>query len=97
MRFDEADTAVALDVDCVAVEVAGQQEPARRAIRPALGARGAQVIGEEPGEIAGAGGTYTDVVNIGIGGSDLGPAMATLALAPTARLPIFHVNPLVVL
>ena len=24
----------------------------------------------------------TDVVNIGIGGSDLGPAMATLALAP---------------
>ena len=27
----------------------------------------------------------TDVVNIGIGGSDLGPAMATLALAPYAR------------
>lgn len=26
--------------------------------------------------------TFTDVVNIGIGGSDLGPAMATLALAP---------------
>jgi glucose-6-phosphate isomerase len=34
------------------------------------------------GAIAGAGGPYTDVVNIGIGGSDLGPAMATLALAP---------------
>ncbi len=33
------------------------------------------------GQIAGAGGAYTDVVNIGIGGSDLGPAMATLALA----------------
>ena len=28
------------------------------------------------------GGRFTDVVNIGIGGSDLGPAMATLALAP---------------
>ncbi len=30
---------------------------------------------------------FTDVVNIGIGGSDLGPAMATLALAP------FHDGP----
>ena len=29
-----------------------------------------------------SGGKVTDVVNIGIGGSDLGPAMATLALAP---------------
>lgn len=29
-----------------------------------------------------AGGRFTDVVNIGIGGSDLGPAMATAALAP---------------
>ena len=28
------------------------------------------------------GGRFTDVINIGIGGSDLGPAMATLALAP---------------
>ena len=28
---------------------------------------------------------FTDVVNIGIGGSDLGPAMVTLALAPYAR------------
>ena len=27
-------------------------------------------------------GRITDVVNIGIGGSDLGPVMATLALAP---------------
>ncbi|MCI2398445.1 glucose-6-phosphate isomerase [Aliiroseovarius subalbicans] len=33
------------------------------------------------------GGRYTDVVNIGIGGSDLGPAMACLALAP------FHDGP----
>jgi len=30
-------------------------------------------------------GRITDVVNIGIGGSDLGPAMATRALAPFAR------------
>jgi len=38
------------------------------------------------GTIKGATGeTFTDVVNIGIGGSDLGPAMATLALAPYTR------------
>jgi glucose-6-phosphate isomerase len=42
------------------------------------------------GEIAGAGGAYTDVVNIGIGGSDLGPAMATLALAPYHDGPRIH-------
>jgi glucose-6-phosphate isomerase len=29
--------------------------------------------------------TFTDVVNIGIGGSDLGPVMVTLALAPYTR------------
>lgn len=35
--------------------------------------------------------TFTDVVNIGIGGSDLGPAMATLALAPyTVGAPKVH-------
>jgi glucose-6-phosphate isomerase len=35
------------------------------------------------GAITGAGGArFTDVVNIGIGGSDLGPAMAARALAP---------------
>ncbi|MEP7240573.1 MAG: glucose-6-phosphate isomerase [Devosia sp.] len=38
------------------------------------------------GTIKGATGeTFTDVVNIGIGGSDLGPAMVTLALAPYGR------------
>ena len=38
------------------------------------------------GEIRGHGGEqFTDVVNIGIGGSDLGPAMVTLALAPYTR------------
>ena len=36
------------------------------------------------GRFQGQGGRITDVVNIGIGGSDLGPAMAALALAPFA-------------
>ena len=34
------------------------------------------------GSFAGQGGRITDVVNIGIGGSDLGPAMAARALSP---------------
>jgi glucose-6-phosphate isomerase len=42
------------------------------------------------GEIAGQGGAYTDVVNIGIGGSDLGPVMGTLALAPYHDGPRLH-------
>ena len=37
-----------------------------------------------------SGGRVTDVVNIGIGGSDLGPAMATMALAPFADGPKCH-------
>ncbi|MBM3479185.1 MAG: glucose-6-phosphate isomerase [Alphaproteobacteria bacterium] len=36
------------------------------------------------------GGRFADVVNIGIGGSDLGPAMATLALAPFHDGPRLH-------
>jgi glucose-6-phosphate isomerase len=36
------------------------------------------------------GGRFTDVVNIGIGGSDLGPAMAALALAPYHDGPRTH-------
>ncbi|PWR00892.1 glucose-6-phosphate isomerase [Meridianimarinicoccus roseus] len=39
------------------------------------------------GRFTGQGGAITDVVNIGIGGSDLGPAMAALALSP------FHDGP----
>lgn len=42
------------------------------------------------GRVAGQGGRYTDVVNIGIGGSDLGPVMASLALAPWADGPQLH-------
>ncbi len=37
-----------------------------------------------------SGGRFTDVVNIGIGGSDLGPAMAVEALAPYADGPSVH-------
>ncbi len=42
------------------------------------------------GAFTGAGGTITDIVNIGIGGSDLGPAMAVLALAPYHDGPRCH-------
>ncbi len=42
------------------------------------------------GAFRGQGGRITDVVNIGIGGSDLGPAMAYLALAPFADGPRCH-------
>jgi glucose-6-phosphate isomerase len=42
------------------------------------------------GTFAGQGGAFTDVVNIGIGGSDLGPAMTTLALAPYHDGPRCH-------
>lgn len=42
------------------------------------------------GRIKGQGGTITDVINIGIGGSDLGPVMATLALAPYHDGPRVH-------
>ncbi|MDO8327077.1 MAG: glucose-6-phosphate isomerase [Cypionkella sp.] len=42
------------------------------------------------GKFTGQGGKITDVINIGIGGSDLGPAMATLALAPYHDGPRVH-------
>ncbi|MBY6089831.1 glucose-6-phosphate isomerase [Maritimibacter alkaliphilus] len=42
------------------------------------------------GRFTGQGGKITDVVNIGIGGSDLGPAMAALALAPYCDGPRVH-------
>ncbi|MEM8596503.1 MAG: glucose-6-phosphate isomerase [Pseudomonadota bacterium] len=42
------------------------------------------------GRIAGPGGPFTDVINIGIGGSDLGPAMAVRALAADADGPRVH-------
>ncbi len=42
------------------------------------------------GSFSGQGGAITDVVNIGIGGSDLGPAMGVLALAPYHDGPKCH-------
>ncbi|SFQ95042.1 glucose-6-phosphate isomerase [Poseidonocella sedimentorum] len=42
------------------------------------------------GAFAGEGGAITDVINIGIGGSDLGPAMAVRALAPYHDGPRVH-------
>ena len=42
------------------------------------------------GDFTGQGGRITDVVNIGIGGSDLGPAMAEIALQPFADGPRCH-------
>ncbi|MCP1168284.1 glucose-6-phosphate isomerase [Limimaricola litoreus] len=42
------------------------------------------------GAITGQGGAITDVINIGIGGSDLGPAMAATALAPYHDGPRCH-------
>ncbi|WP_438956753.1 glucose-6-phosphate isomerase [Cognatiyoonia sp.] len=42
------------------------------------------------GSFTGQGGKITDVINIGIGGSDLGPAMAVLALAPYHDGPCCH-------
>ena len=47
------------------------------------GVRGGAVVGH-------AGRAFTDVVNIGIGGSDLGPAMAVPALAPYHDGPRLH-------
>lgn len=42
------------------------------------------------GAFKGQGGAITDVINIGIGGSDLGPKMATIALAPYHDGPRCH-------
>ena len=56
-----------------------------------LDAMGAFADGIRSGEMKGATGkAITDVVNIGIGGSDLGPVMATLALAPFHDGPRLH-------
>jgi glucose-6-phosphate isomerase len=59
-------------------------------VNAVLAAMSAFATGVRDGAIAGAGGPFTDVLNIGIGGSDLGPAMATLALAPYADGPRLH-------
>jgi glucose-6-phosphate isomerase len=60
-------------------------------VNAVLDAMGVFSDGIRSGAIAGATGRkFTDVVNIGIGGSDLGPAMTTLALAPFHDGPRLH-------
>lgn len=60
-------------------------------VHAVLDAMGAFSDGVRGGSIRGATGKpFTDVVNIGIGGSDLGPVMATLALAPYHDGPRLH-------
>lgn len=60
-------------------------------VNAVLDAMGAFSDGIRSGKLAGATGKkITDVVNIGIGGSDLGPVMATLALAPYHDGPRLH-------
>jgi glucose-6-phosphate isomerase len=60
-------------------------------VHAVLDAMGAFSDGIRSGSIRGATGKpFTDVVNIGIGGSDLGPVMATLALAPYHDGPRLH-------
>ncbi|PTM97565.1 glucose-6-phosphate isomerase [Mycoplana dimorpha] len=60
-------------------------------INAVLDAMGAFSDGVRSGALTGATGRkITDVVNIGIGGSDLGPAMTTLALAPYNDGPRLH-------
>ena len=60
-------------------------------VNAVLDAMGAFSDGIRSGALKGATGkTITDVVNIGIGGSDLGPVMATLALAPYHDGPRLH-------
>jgi glucose-6-phosphate isomerase len=55
-------------------------------VREVLDAMAAFAEGVRDGAIGGATGErFTDVVNIGIGGSDLGPAMVTRALSPYGR------------
>ncbi|MEP9379396.1 glucose-6-phosphate isomerase [Aquabacter sp. CN5-332] len=63
----------------------------RTDVRTTLERLGAFAAAVRSGAIAGnRGHAFTDVVNIGIGGSDLGPAMATLALAPYHDGPRTH-------
>ncbi|MDQ2065579.1 glucose-6-phosphate isomerase [Xinfangfangia sp. CPCC 101601] len=80
---------VALRADDAAVIKTDGQDvmPEIRAVRGRMEAF-AQDLRE--GRFQGQGGKITDVINIGIGGSDLGPAMAVLALAPYHDGPRMH-------
>jgi len=71
-----------------AVEVDGHD--VMPGVRTIFGRMQAFAADVRAGRFAGQGGAITDVINIGIGGSDLGPAMATLALAPYHDGPRCH-------
>jgi len=60
------------------------------AVRETLARMEAFASAVRSGGFSGQGGPITDVVNIGIGGSDLGPAMATRALSPYHDGPRCH-------
>lgn len=62
----------------------------RPGIRDTLDRMAAFADAVRSGRTRGARGSYTDIVNIGIGGSDLGPAMACAALAPYHDGPRTH-------
>ena len=72
----------------VAVQVDGHD--VMPAVRATYGRMQAFAADVRAGRFAGQGGAISDVINIGIGGSDLGPAMATLALAPYHDGPRCH-------
>jgi glucose-6-phosphate isomerase len=59
-------------------------------VRETLARMGAFADAVRSGALRGQGGAFTDIVNIGIGGSDLGPVMGTLALAPYHTGPRVH-------
>lgn len=66
-------------------------KPVGEDVEAVLAAMSAFSDGIRSGAIAPArGGRFTDVVNIGIGGSDLGPAMAAIALSPYHDGPRTH-------
>jgi glucose-6-phosphate isomerase len=72
-----------------AIKVDGQD--VMPGIKDVLDRMAAFAAGVRSGEIRGAKNKpITDIVNIGIGGSDLGPAMATLALSPYHDGPRAH-------
>ena len=70
------------------VRVAGQD--VMPGIRDVLGRMEAFAAAVRGGQVQGAGGPFTDVVNVGIGGSDLGPRMAVRALRPYHDGPRCH-------
>ncbi|ARO14708.1 Glucose-6-phosphate isomerase [Ketogulonicigenium robustum] len=59
-------------------------------IRETLARMEAFAASVRDGSFTGAGGSITDVINIGIGGSDLGPVMAVRALSPYHDGPRCH-------